>query len=136
MNVELTFRPNLVRMPPPFQWIHKGQSNEAQTNPSNKMGHWGMAEWPNGRLGVVLKKYSRRKALIMVKQTRPKTRAVRREREGIMLHALCDFMTTGTSWSQGTCVKTGEEADRSARSFVSTISEPLIPRSRRVRLES
>ena len=45
-------------------------------------------------------------------------------------------MTIRTSWSQGTCVKTGEEAGRSARSFVSTISGSLIPRSRRVRLAS
>ncbi len=48
MNLEPTFRPNLVRMPPPFQWIYKGQSDEAQTNPSNKVCHLGMAEWPTG----------------------------------------------------------------------------------------
>jgi hypothetical protein len=46
-------------MPPPFQWIHKGQSNEAQTNPSNKMGHWGMAEWPTwSRTQEIFKKES------------------------------------------------------------------------------
>lgn len=36
----------MVRMPPPFQWIHKGQANEAHTNPPNEMRHLGMAEWP------------------------------------------------------------------------------------------
>jgi hypothetical protein len=46
-------------MAPPFQWIHKGQANEAQTNPSNKMGDLCMAEWPTGsRTQEKLKKES------------------------------------------------------------------------------
>jgi hypothetical protein len=33
-------------MPPPLKWIHKGQSNEAHTNPPNYMCHFRMPEWP------------------------------------------------------------------------------------------
>ena len=46
MYLEPTFWPNLVRMPPPFQWIHKGQSNEAHSNPPNQVCHLRMPEWP------------------------------------------------------------------------------------------
>ena len=57
MNVEPALGPNLVRMPPPFQWIQKRQSNEAQTNPPNEMRHLSMAEWPTrSRTQEILKK--------------------------------------------------------------------------------
>jgi hypothetical protein len=44
-------------MPPPFQWIHKRQSNEAQTNPPNQVRHLSMAEWATrSRTQEILKK--------------------------------------------------------------------------------
>lgn len=133
MYLKPTLGPNLVRMPPPFPGIDKRQANEAQTNPPKEVRHLSMAKWPaRCRTQKILKKEGTAYGNAHKANDEGRTTGKSRHhgKESFELLTTCPF------WNQRDELKTGEEAGRSARNFVSTTSGALTPRNRRVGFES